>query len=403
MGGQAGTLTDGRQDYNVRVFSQRTSYSFAKNPLALALDARRKQRLEILDLTESNPTRVGFAYPEAAILKALGTPRSLVYQPEAFGLKSAREAVAAYYRERGKEVETRQIVLTASTSEAYSFLFKLLADPDDQVLIPQPSYPLFDFLARLNSVRTAQYPLVYDGSWRLDRSALTASLDSRTRAIVVVSPNNPTGSRLEHDDWQWLADLCADRQAPLIWDEVFHDYPLENEGQVFNPLHRPDVPAFLLNGLSKTAGLPQLKLAWIIVTGPEAFRRAALERLEIVADTFLSVGTPVQHALSGLLALRFSIQKEIRARLLENLAALRRTLAGSAAEVLPIEAGWCAVVRLPRVRSEDQWVVDLLEHSGTLIHPGYFYDFQEEPFGVLSLLPLPSVFERGVKALTYLL
>ena len=385
------------------MFSERTSYSFVKNPLTLAVEARRQSGLQILDLTESNPTRVGFHYPEAAILKALSTPRSLTYQPEAFGLPTARQAVATYYKDRGHGVDPRQIALTASTSEAYSFLFKLLADPDDQVLIPQPSYPLFDFLARLNSVRTIQYPLLYDGSWHLDRPALAAAIGSRTRAIVVVSPNNPTGSRIEREDWDWLAQLCTDRTLPLIWDEVFHDYPLGDEAPVFNPLCRPDVPAFILNGLSKTVGLPQLKLAWIVVTGHDEFRETALQRLEIVADTFLSVATPVQQALPELLALRFPIQAEIRARLLGNLAALRRILAGSLAEVLRMEAGWYALVRLPRVKSEDEWVIELLERSGTLIHPGYFYDFHDEPYAVVSLLPEPQLFQAGIVGLANLL
>jgi len=381
------------------MFSARTSYPFTKNPLTLALDARRQSGQRILDLTESNPTRVGFRYPEERILESLGTSRCMVYEPEAFGLTSARQAVAAYYGDRGHDVDYRHIALTASTSEAYSFLFKLLADPDDEVLIPQPSYPLFDFLARLNSVRTTPYSLVYDGSWHLDRPALTAGLGPRTRAIIVVSPNNPTGSRIDHEDWDWLADLCSDRELPLIWDEVFHDYPLEGNDPVYSPLRRPDVPAFLLNGLSKTVGLPQLKLAWITAIGRAEFREAALQRLEIIADTFLSVGTPVQQALPELLALRQPIQQEIQARLLGNLAALRLILAMSPAEVLRMEAGWYALIRLPRVRSEDEWVVELLQKTGTLVHPGYFYDLQDEPFAVVSLLPSPPVFEEGIQAL----
>jgi alanine-synthesizing transaminase len=385
------------------VFSGRTSYSFSKNQLTLALDARRRNGLEILDLTESNPTRVGLLYPAAAILKALSTPRGLTYQPEPFGLLTAREAVAAYYRERGQEVASHQIALSASTSEAYSFLFKLLADPDDQMLIPQPSYPLFDFLARLNSVRPVQYPLVYDGSWHLDRNALVSALEFRTRAIVVVSPNNPTGSRIEREDWDWLADLSRDRVLPLVWDEVFHDYPLGSDAPAFSPLGRPDVPAFVLNGLSKTAGLPQLKLAWTVVTGDEKFREMALQRLEIVADTFLSVSTPVQEALPELLALRFPIQEEIRRRLVGNLTALHQILDGSPAEILPMQAGWYGLIRLPRVKSEDDWVLELLQQKATLIHPGYFYDFQDEPYGVVSLLPEPQVFEQGISRLASLL
>jgi len=391
------------RDYNVPMFSERTTYSFTKNPLTVALEARRQKGLKILDLTESNPTRVGLKYPEQAILKALSTPRSMTYQPEAFGLQSAREAVAAYYRDRDQQVDYRQVVLTASTSEAYSFLFKLLADPGDQVLIPQPSYPLFDFLARLNSVRTVQYPLVYDGSWHLDRPALAGALGPHTRAIIVVSPNNPTGSRIEREDSDWLAELCSSRKLPLVWDEVFHDYPLESEEAVCNPLRQADVPAFVLNGLSKIVGLPQLKLGWITVTGRDEFRETALQRLEIIADTFLSVSTPVQQALPELLALRFPVQREIRARVSGNLAALRRMLAGSPAEVLRMEAGWYALARLPRVKTEDEWVVELLEQYGTLIHPGYFYDFQDEPYAVVSLLPSPECFQEGIGGLAKLL
>jgi len=385
------------------VFSERTSFTVTKNPLTLAIEARRQKGLPILDLTESNPTVAGFHYDRARILKALTDPRGLLYEPAPFGLAAGREAVAAYYRDRGQIVDPCQVVLTASTSEAYSFLFKLLADPGDEILIPRPSYPLFDFLARLNDVRTVQFPLVYEGAWRLDRPAFEASVSDKTRAVVFVSPNNPTGSVLESDDWKWLADFLSARRIPFIWDEVFHDYPLDHRDFIRDPLSDPDVAAFVLNGLSKTVALPQLKLAWIVVVGPTEFREQALERLEIVADTYLSVGTPIQHALPDLLASRAQIQQEICVRLAENLAALRAALKDTAGEVLPAAAGWNAVVRLPRVKTEEQWVMELLEEHGILVHPGYFYDFEDEAFIVVSLLTPARTFHFGIDALARLL
>ena len=367
--------------------------------MTLALEKRHAAGLPALDLTESNPTRAGFEYPEAEILAALADPRLLLYEPRPFGLESARQAIGDYYRERGTPIDASQIILTASTSEAYSFLFKLLADPGAEALVPQPSYPLFDFLARLEGLSTVPYPLVFDGVWRIDLDRLEAALTGASRAIILVSPNNPTGSQLKKDEWQALSRICRDRGLALIWDEVFHDYRLDAAGDAFDPLTQHETPVFVLNGLSKTVALPQVKLGWIALAGPESFRPGALERLEIIADTYLSVSTQVQHATAPLLALRSRIQSQLLARLQANLGSLARILADSPARALPVEAGWYAVIRLPGTRSEEDWVVELLETHGVLTHPGYFYDFENAPFIVVSLLPSPQVFAQAISAL----
>jgi alanine-synthesizing transaminase len=368
-----------------------------KNALTLALEERRAKGLPILDLTESNPTRAGFDYPADNILKALACTDSLTYQPEPFGLAKAREAIAGYYAERGRSVDPHQIVLTASTSEAYSYLFKLLADPGDQILIPRPSYPLFDFLARLNSVETLRYPLVYDGSWQVDLHRLATEITDRVRGIVIVNPNNPTGSTLAPEEWSALSQICSTHQLPVICDEVFHDY--FHQARLFDPLQDAQTPLFVLNGLSKTAALPQLKLGWMVVSGPHDFRTSVLDRLEVIADTFLSVSSQVQHATPALLAGRTTIQEQIRGRLLDNLSRLQEMLDGSPARALHLDAGWYAVIRLPAIFTEDEWVLQVLESNGTLVHPGYFYDFEDEPIVVVSLLTQPEQFTTGIRAL----
>lgn len=381
------------------VFSRRSLYPLGKNPLTLALEKRRSAGAPVLDLTESNPTRVGLAYPEQEILAALSDPRLLVYEPHPFGLETARQAIADYYRQRGTSVDASQIVLTASTSEAYSFLFQLLADPGAEALVPQPSYPLFEYLARLDGLTTRPYPLVFDNAWRVDPERLNAAMSQHCRALVLVSPNNPTGSRLKPDEWPTLSRLASDRRLALVWDEVFHDYVLDPTVDAFNPLAQDETPVFVLNGLSKTVALPQLKVGWIVVAGPQRFRREALERLEIIADTYLSVSTQAQHATGRLLALRPQIQAQILSRLQSNLASLARILADSPARALPVEGGWYAVIRLPGTRSEDEWVVELLEKYGVLAHPGYFYDFESGPFVVVSLLAAPEAFAQAISAL----
>ena len=382
------------------MFSQRTAWDLRANRLARLLAAKRGRGEAVLDLTESNPTQVGLPYP-ADLLAPLAHPASLRYEPSPFGLPAAREAVAADFGRRGFPLEPERIALTASTSEAYAFLFKLLCDPGDEVLVPRPGYPLFEFLAGLESIRVRSYPLAHDGEWHLDLAALRGAVSAHTRAVLVVNPGNPTGAFIKRAERDGLEALCAERGLALVSDEVFADYAFVEDPRRASSLAR-DGPAlaFSLGGLSKSCGLPQLKLAWIALTGPEAARTEARRRLEVVADTYLSVATPVQGAAGELLARREELQSPIRLRTAANLALLRTRLAGgSPATLLDPEGGWYAVLRVPATRSEDERVAGLLEHRNVLVHPGYFFDFPHEAFLVVSLLPTPESFAEGVARL----
>ena len=381
----------------VPVFSSRLQWSAPLNPITELLRRKREAGERIFDLTESNPTHAGIHYPAGEISRALSAGQVLRYDPDPFGNRGARDAVSAYY---GRQVETERIVLTASTSEAYAYLFKLLADPGDEILVPRPSYPLFEYLARLESVRVVQYPLFYDHGWHFDSAALRAAVTGRTRAIVIVDPNNPTGSYLKTHELEELAAIARERDLAIISDEVFSDYWIEEDPRrVSTFLSVEDVLAFSLSGLSKIVGLPQMKLGWMVVSGPRRAREAALSRLELIADTYLSVGAPVQAALPALLALRGPIQQQIRSRLAANLAALRSVAALCEARVLEIEGGWCATLQMPRVQTEEEWVAGLLEHHNVFVQPGYFYDFESEPFLILSLLTEPAILAEGVDRL----
>jgi aspartate/methionine/tyrosine aminotransferase len=373
------------------MFSRRLPPHADLNALTRALARRRSAGAAVIDLTGSNPTRAGIVYPPD-LLRGLADPEALRYEPHAFGLPSARGAVARDQGRRGAVIDPGQVVLTASTSEAYTWLFKLLCDPGASVLVPRPSYPLFEHLTRLEGVSATPFDLEYHGRWSIDFTTL-ADAPATTRAVIVVSPNNPTGSYVSAHDIERLSTLCRARGWALIIDEVFADYPLDADAPITDIAARSDVLAFTLGGLSKSAGLPQLKLGWIVVGGPTDAREAALARLELVADSFLSVATPVQLAAPELIARSASIRTQIHERTRANLAALRDA-AGSAGacEVLKTEGGWSAVVRVPATRSEEQLVLDLLEHEGILVHPGYFFDFPREAFVVASLLPPTDVF-----------
>ncbi len=379
------------------MFSVRTGWDLTPNRLSSLLEAKRKRGERILDLTETNPTRVGIVYPPD-LLAPLADPGALRYEPSPRGLASARAAVAADHARRGVAVDPDRIFLSASTSEAYAWLFKLLCDPGDAVLVPRPSYPLFSYLARLDSVDLHPYALSYDGEWHLSADAVREAVTARTRAVVVVSPNNPTGSYLKRTEAEALHGLCADRGLALISDEVFADYAFAPDPRRIASL-ASDGPAlaFSLGGLSKSCGLPQLKLAWIAVSGPEQWRAAAQARLEVVADTYLSVATPVQQAAGALLARRPELHRPIAERLAANRDALRRRLGlGSPATMPDTEGGWSAVLQVPATRSEDDLVTRLLAEQGVLVHPGYFFDFPREAFLVLSLLPPPETFAEAV-------
>ncbi len=382
-------------------FSHRLAWHAPENALARAVAARRAAGLPLADLTEGNPTRAGLAYPPA-LADALADPRALAYSPAPRGLAEAREAVAAYYGGRGLAVDEERLLLTASTSEAYGFLFKLLADPGDALAAPQPSYPLFDYLAALESVTLAPYRLRFDGAWWLDVDDLARAVGPQTRAILLVHPNNPTGSFLKRDEREALVALAEARGLALIVDEVFGDYPFASDpARVPSFVDEERVLTFVLSGLSKVAGLPQLKLGWIHVGGPEAVRAAAEARLELIADTYLSVGAPVQHAAPSLLAHGAQVRAAIAGRTAASLAAARAAVAGTAVEVLAVEGGWYATLRVPRIRSEEQWTLDLVA-AGVLVQPGYFFDFPEEAYLVVSLLTPPPVLAEGLRAVVEL-
>jgi len=378
------------------VFSSRFHWDFRPNRLTELLAAKRREGAGILDLTESNPTRAGFSYP-AEILRAFDDPRVLAYEPVPAGSGAAREAVAAYCAERGQRVDASRILLTASTSEAYAYLFKLLTDPGDQVLVPRPSYPLFEFLANMESIEVRHYPLVYHGAWTIDLDALAGAISDRTRAIVLVNPNNPTGSYVKPGELEALVRLARDRRIALISDEVFSDYGLKADAnRVATLAGVSECLAFSLSGLSKIAGLPQMKLGWMVVSGPDELRKEALEKLEWIADTYLSVGTPVQCAAGRLLAAGDVVRRQIHERCATNLAFVREAAGGSAATVLDVEGGWNVTLEVPRIRSEEEWTLSLLGEDNVLVQPGFFYDFESEAYLIVSLLARLEVFREGM-------
>lgn len=373
-------------------FSSRLPSSLSANRLSMELERCRRDNIPIIDLTESNPTRVGFGYPPG-ILDPLANAAALRYDPNPFGAIDARAAVARDCSRRGVGVDPTDVILTASTSESYSWLFKLLCEPGETVLAPAPSYPLFEHLTRLEGIALATYRLEYHGRWELDVASLRAAPQS-TRALILVSPNNPTGSYVTQRELEEVFDICRSRRWALIADEVFADYALEVHEPVTDLASRAGVLAFTLGGASKTLGLPQIKLGWIIVGGPDDERRSARNALEHIADTFLSVSTPVQTAASSLMTNGAVVRQAIHDRVRRNLMQAR-TIAGrySSCEVLRVEGGWCAVVRVPATKPEENLVLDLLTSERILVHPGYFFDFPFEAFVIVSLLPQPAFFD----------
>ncbi|MCK6526876.1 pyridoxal phosphate-dependent aminotransferase [Myxococcota bacterium] len=383
-------------------FSRRIPQDLSPNPLAASVAALLARGGEVHDLTESNPTRVGLPYPRDEILAALADPEVLSYAPDPRGRHEAREAVAARSLALGVRTSPDDVVLTASTSEAYSWLFKVLCDPGDRVLVPRPGYPLLDLLARVEGVDLVPYPLRYDGTWHLDLPALRAvAADPRTRAVVVVNPNNPTGSFLKRDELAALESLAAGRDLAIVSDEVFAEYAWgDDPDRVTTVAGERGALAFSLGGLSKTAGLPQLKLGWIVASGPGPAKEEALRRLELVADTFLSVGAPVQVAAPRLLELTAPVRDAIASRVRRNRSALEAALAGApGAATLRGEGGWYAVVRVPAVGAEDDLVTTLLRDDRVHVHPGWFFDFPGGVHLVVSLLPCPDRFAEAASRL----
>jgi alanine-synthesizing transaminase len=381
------------------MISSRLPKSLELNAVARAIGAKRSSGASILDLTETNPTTAGFTYPKE-LLEPLANPRALEYDPQPLGLWPARAAVAADFRRRGIVISADRVALTSSTSEAYALLFKLLCDAGDAVLVPRPSYPLFEHLTQLESVTAIPYALEYHGSWRIDVESLARAATDRVRAILVVSPNNPTGSFLHRHDLDAVSNLAASRGWAIIGDEVFADYPLDPAPDATNVLAGAEVLTFSLGGLSKSAGLPQLKLGWVGLGGPSAEVDEALAAFEVIADTYLSVSTPVQAAAADLIAQGTAIRAQILARLRRNLESLRKLAAAHpSVSVLRVEGGWSAVIQVPQLRSEEALVLELLDMDDVLVHPGYFFDFDREAFVVVSLIVEPASFDRAIARL----
>ena len=383
------------------MFSTRIPADLASNRLTRAVERLRAEGRPIIDLTESNPTRAGVEYPPD-LLAPLADRRGLSYAPQPLGVMEARRAAATEYERRGVVVPPERVVLTASTSDAYALLFKVLADGGDNVLVPRPSYPLFDHLTRLDLVVPRPYDLEYHGTWSIDFASIEQAWTARTRAVLLVSPNNPTGSFVKPHELDRLSSMCADRGVAIIGDEVFADYDLSPSPPTLagSIASRTDVLAFSLGGLSKSVGLPQVKLAWLVAAGPETLVAAALQRLELACDTYLSVSTPVQLAVARLLERGTAVRAQIAARVGANYAALREQVApSSACRVLQAEGGWYAVLQVPSLQPEEDLVVDLVLSHGVLAHPGYFFDFSGDSFLIVSLLTPEPSFSEGVRRL----
>lgn len=386
-------------------FSTRTDWNLTATPYAAAVSRLQASGVKIFDLTASNPTTVGFAYDTHGILAALTQPESLYYDPDPRGIIRAREAVAEYYAQvAAARPPVEQIFLTTSTSEAYSYLFRLHCDPGAEVLIAQPSYPLFEFLADLDDVRLVSYPLFYDHGWHIDVAALESRITDRTRAIAIVHPNNPTGHFTGAHEREALEKICRRHSLALIVDEVFLDYAIAGDARNVASASFASGPhpvlTYVLSGLSKIAGLPQIKAAWIAAFGPEALLTESLARMEVIADTFLSMNAPVQHALPQFLGRRHGIQQQILSRVRANLTALdQRLVHAPAVSRLKADAGWYTVLRVPALESGEEFAIRLLEEEQVIVHPGYFYGFDGDGWLVVSLLTPPDEFSRGMERL----
>src|SRR6266851_1459789 len=381
------------------MFAERTNWNLAGNRLSEALARHRAGGKRLYDLTASNPTECGFDYETETILGALRNPAALRYEPNPKGLEVARLAVTEYYSARGAAVSAEDIVLTTSTSEAYSFVFRLLCNPEDELLIPAPSYPLFGFLADIQDVKLVRYPLVYDDGWQIDFHSLKQAITPRTRGVIVVHPNNPTGHFIMPEEASRLNEICSARQMAVIADEVFLDFVL-GEKQPASFVANTGAPTFTMSGLSKISGLPQMKVAWLITSGPEPWKRQALARLEVIADTYLSLNAPVQIATPVLLDQRHNFQEQLMARVRRNLAELDRQLAGQkSCGRLRLEGGWYAVLRVPATRSDEDLAIELLTTQGVYIHPGHFYDFADDGYLIVSLIAPEQEFAEGTRRL----
>ena len=387
------------------MFSDRFNWNLSPNLLSVLLQNKISRGETIFDLTESNPTRIGLDYNSEEILAALSQPQSMIYEPDPHGLCQARKAISGYYQDRGEHVELDTIFLTASTSESYSVLFKLLGNPGDEILIPRPGYPLLSYLACFEGLQAFSYPLKYDDQkgWSIDMDVLQALINPKTKAIVIVNPNNPTGSYVNQQELAELDAACREHDIALIVDEVFSDFNATDlPGRVQTVMNRSTALTFVLNGLSKMVGLPQVKLGWIVVNGTPDLSTAALMRLEMMLDFYLSSATPVQLAAKKLLYQRQVIQRQMFSRIDSNSRFLEEQLAKTSnIRALIREGGWYAVIEISDVIPDEDRVLQLLDQDNTLMHPGYFFDFDREGFLVVSLLTPAAIFRNGITRLIF--
>jgi aspartate/methionine/tyrosine aminotransferase len=379
------------------IFSSRTSWHCQHNSLSLLLEKKIERGEMILDLTVSNPTECGFVYPEQEIRSAFSDVRILKYEPDARGLLSARKAISEYYSAKQIAVDPSSIFLTASTSESYSLLFKLLCNAGDNVLVPSPSYPLFEFLAQINDVQLRHYYLHYHNEWMLDIHSIREAINERTKAIVLINPHNPTGMFLKRHELDALKQIACEHSLALIVDEVFIDYPLVTTQEIISTAGGSDVLTFTLNGISKMCGLPQMKLGWFVVGGSGLDVQEACERTEVLCDTFLSVNSPVQVALPRLLQYGEIIRQQIQKRIKSNYSLLQSfTNHQSPFTTHQCEGGWYGILRVPKIKTDEEWAIELLEKRNVHCFPGYFFDFQTEGNLVISLLAEEEIFNQSI-------
>ena len=383
------------------MFARRTEWRLTQNRYAAALQAARASGAELIDLTVSNPTRCNFNFDSETILSALSHAESLNYDPDPQGLNSARKIVADYYRglkirSDAAEVLPEQIFLTTSTSEGYSYLFRLLCNPSEEVLVPRPSYPLFEFLADIQDVLLRSYELFYDHGWHMDFGGLERSVTGQARAVLVVNPNNPTGSFVRHNELNQVAAFCRKHDLALISDEVFLDYEVEGSADA-SAAFSNECLSFALSGLSKISCLPQMKLAWIVVNGPPELRDQAHARLQVITDTYLSVNAPIQHALRDLLKQKDRVQPQLTARVRANLKFLDEQLrSAQSIRRLKVAGGWYAVLRIPAKKPDEDLAIELIEKAKVIVHPGHFYDFPNDGYIVISLITPEDKFQKGI-------
>ncbi len=377
------------------MFAGRTNWNLTPNRLSEALAGHRAAAKPLFDLTASNPTSCGFLYDREAILRALSNPAALSYEPSPKGLESARRGVASYYASRNTQVWPEDVLLTTSTSEAYSFILRALCNPGHELLIPEPSYPLFGFLADIQDVKLVRYPLIYDHGWQIDFHALEQAITPRSRGVIVVHPNNPTGHFVRPQELSRLNEICSSRQMAVVADEVFLDFALGESPSASFASNRAAL-TFTLSGLSKISGLPQMKAAWLVVSGPESLKQQALARLEVIADTYLSLNAPVQLALPAFLEQRHAFQQQVLARVRKNLVELDHRIAQQSCSRLHFEGGWYTVLRTPATRSDEDLAIDLLTMKNVYVHPGHLYDFASDGYLIVSLITPEHDFAEGI-------